>query len=297
MDNTPKCGSCGADLPPRATICTTCGWDLSTTVSAPPKRSLLQQLASGGWRVLVYGAIILIPVLGFARLRDTGPGPDLPTTLHWMAFGDDGRAAELITIHRAHQIGAAASRYAVREIEAFPFEDNWGAELAPKSTMNVRGWMPLVFFGADTTMAPASVREFYEVKEVDGWGRPYRVTTMIIPKGSDWEDDPVVTADLEAGLQARFHTLDVPKLGNGEWLRLELTSAGRDGDFDTDDDLRLISYSLASAPLRMLADPDLVVKKIERNYVIGPQYFRLEGSRYDLIDARLLAEYRLTSLY
>ena len=47
----------------------------------------------------------------------------------------------------------------------------------------------------------------------------------------------------------------------------------------------------------MLASPELVVKKIERSYTIGPQYFRVEGSRYDLIDARLLAEFRLTSLH
>ncbi|MEX1309166.1 MAG: hypothetical protein AB1Z65_01980 [Candidatus Sulfomarinibacteraceae bacterium] len=297
MDNVLTCASCGADLPKRSTICASCGWDLSTAIQTPPRRSLLQQLASGGWRVLVYGAIILIPVLGFARLRDTGPGPDLPTTLRWMAFGDDGRAAELVTIHRAHEIGSAASRYAVREIEAFGFGDGWGEELAPKSTMNVRGWIPLVFFGADTGMAPASVREFYEVKDVDGWGRPYRVATTIIPPGDGWKDDPVVTADLEAGLHARFHTLDSPALGTGDWLRLELTSSGRDGVFDTADDLRFVSYSLASAPLRMLADPDLVVRKIERDYTVGPQYFRLEGSRYDLIDARLLAEYRLTSIY
>jgi hypothetical protein len=297
MDNSLKCGECGADLPERSTICSNCGWDLSTAVSVPPSRSIVQQLASGGWRVLVYGALILIPIIGFARLRDTGPGPDLPTTLRWMAFGDDGRAAELVTIHRAHEIGAAASRHAVREVEAFVFEDGWGAELAPKSTMNVRGWMPLVFFGADSGMAPASVREFYEVDDVDGWGRPYRVATTVIPAGDGWRTDPTIAADLEAGLQARFHTADVPDLGTGDWLRIELESAGRDGSFDTGDDLRFISYSLISAPLRMLADPDLVLRKIERDYTIGPQYFRLEGSRYDLIDARLLAEYRLTSLY
>jgi len=297
MDNVITCGGCGADLPERSTICAACGWDLSTAISIPPRRSILDQLSSGGWRVLVYGAVILLPVLGFARLRDTGPGPDLPTTLRWMAFGDDGRASELVTIHRAHEIGAATSRYAVHEIEAFPFDGDWTTTLAPKATMNVRGWMPLVFFGADTDMAPDSVREFYEVREVDGWERPYRVETRIIERGDGWMIDPVVAADLEAGLQARFHTMDRPKLGKGDWLRLELTSAGRDGRFDTDDDLRFISYSLISAPLRMMADPEIVVRKIERDYTIGPQFFRVEGSEYDLIDARLLAEYRLTSLY
>ena len=297
MDNVIKCGSCGADMPQRSTICSSCGWDLSTAVSAPPRQSILQQLGSGGWRVLVYGAIILIPVLGFARLRDTGPGPDLPTTLRWMAFGDDGRAAELVTIHRAHEIGAAASRHAIREIEAFDFENDWATLLAPKATMNVRGWMPLVFFGADTDMAPASVREFFEVRSVDGWGEPYRIETQIIERGDGWMNDPMIAADLEAGLQARFHTVDRPELGQGDWLRLVLTSAGRDGIFDTEDDLRFLSYSLISAPLRMLADPEIVVQKIERNYIVGPQYFRVEGSEYDLIDARLLAEYRLTSLY
>ena len=103
--------------------------------------------------------------------------------------------------------------------------------------------------------------------------------------------------DLEAGLQSRFHVADRPELGNGDWLRLVLTSAGRDKTFDTDDDLRFISYSLISAPLRMMASPELVVRKVERNYTIGPQYFRVEGSDYDLIDARLLAEFRLTSLH
>jgi len=297
MDNALKCGSCGADLPPRVTICPECGWDLTAAMSSPAHPSLVQQFMSGGWRVVVYGALILLPVLGFARLRDTGPGPDLPTTLRWMAFGDGGRAAELVTIHRMHEIGAAASRYAIREVEAFDFDDDWAAELAPKSTMNVRGWIPLVFFGADTDMAPASVREFYEVRKDDGWGRPYRVETRLIQRGDAWRDDPVVRSDLEAGLQARFYTRDEPDLGAGDWLRLVLTSAGPDGVFDTGDDIRFISYSLASKPLRMLADPDLVVKEIERDYVIGPQYFRLEGSDYDLIDARLLAEYRLTSLY
>ncbi|MCU0302907.1 MAG: hypothetical protein MUC56_02460 [Thermoanaerobaculales bacterium] len=296
MDNVLTCGGCGADLPQRSTICPLCGWDLSAAISSPPRASLLERLASGGWRLLVYGGVIALVVLGFIRLRDTGPGPDLATTLRWMVFGDDGRAAELVTIHRMHEIGAAASRHAVREVEAFPFGDGWAEALAPKSTMNVRGWLPLVFFGADAGMAPASVRVFYEVRDSDGWDRPYRVATRVIERGEGWRTDPEVAADLEAGLQAHFHTVDRPDLGTGDWLRLELVSAGRDGAFDTADDLRFISYSLISAPLRMMADPDIVVRRIERAYTVGEQFFRVEGSRWDLVDARLLAEFRLTSV-
>lgn len=297
MENSLTCADCGADIPTRTTICPVCGWDLGTAIQTPARRSLARQFLAGGWRVLLYGALIVLPILGFARLRTTGPGPDLPTTLKWMAFGDDGHAAELVTIHRAYEIGAAASRYAVRELEPFGFGDGWAEELAPKATMNVRGWIPLLFFGADTDRAPASVREIYEIRDTDGWGRAYRVTSRTIPAGDGWRDDPVIAVDLAAGLQARFHTLDEPDLGTGEWQRIELVSAGRDGVFESGDDIRFVSFSLVSAPLRMLADPGLVVKEIERNYTIGPQYFRIEGSSYDLVDARILAEYRLTSLY
>lgn len=297
MDNVLTCGGCGADLPPRTTICPECGWDLGTALSVPPRRTLLQQLGAGGWRLLVYGAILLLPLVGFARLRETGPGPDLATTLRWMAFGDDGRAAELVTLHRMYEIGSAASRYAVRETEAFPFEGEWGRALAPMATMNVRGWIQLVIFGADADSAPASVREFYEVRDRDGWGRPYRVETRVIDRDEAWRDDPLVAADLELGLHETLFREGLPDLGRGDWLRLELTSAGRDGAFDTGDDLRLVSYSLASAPLQMLADPRWVVERIERNYERGPHFFRIEGSEHDLIDARLLAEFRLTSLH
>ena len=37
------------------------------------------------------------------------------------------------------------------------FEGDWAATLEPYATMNVRGWMPLLFWGATTGMAPASV--------------------------------------------------------------------------------------------------------------------------------------------
>ena len=103
--------------------------------------------------------------------------------------------------------------------------------------------------------------------------------------------------DLEKGLQATFFTIDRPDLERGEWIRLGIDSAGRDGDFDTDDDLRMISYVRIGHVFRLLYDPKQTQVEIERAYTIGRHYYRIEGSEYDLLDARLLAEYRLTSIH
>ncbi|MBD3872103.1 MAG: hypothetical protein IFK91_04150, partial [Acidobacteria bacterium] len=86
-------------------------------------------------------------------------------------------------------------------------------------------------------------------------------------------------------------------LGHGDWMRLEMMSAGGDGAFDTSDDIRMISYIQVGHVFRLLYNPDEIQRKIERAYIIGRHYFRIEGSQYDLIDARLLAEYRLTSIH
>ena len=292
-----NCGGCGAKMPEHATICPQCGWDLSAVLSAPPPPTVLQRLRDGGWRYIVYPLLIALPILGFVRLRVTGPGPDLVTTLRWVVLGDGGRAAELETIHRMHEIGAAASRYMIRENKIPPFDGDWEKVLAPSSTARVRGWIPLVFLGADTGMSPPSVREMYEVRAVDGWGRPYRVTASPLPRDRDPAALPDVADDLQSGLQATFFTRDRPNFGEGEWMRLHLESAGADGDFDTDDDLSMVSYIQVGHVFRLLYNPEEVQQKVERAYTIGRQYFRIEGSEYDLIDARLLAEYRLTSLH
>jgi hypothetical protein len=214
-----------------------------------------------------------------------------------MAFGDGGRAAELETIHRMHEIGAATSRFMIRENEIPPFDGEWEKVLAPSSTARVRGWIPLVFMGADTGMSPPSVREMYEVRKEDGWGRPYRVTATPLPRDGDPATLTEVAGDLQSGLQATFFTTDRPNFGEGQWMRLLLQSAGRDGDFDTDDDLFMVSYIQVGHVFRLLYNPDEVQQRIERAYTIGRQYFRIDGSDYDLIDARLLAEFRLTSLH
>ena len=291
------CDGCGKKLQAGATICLHCGWDQTTILARPESVSLAEYLKSGGWRLLVYGLLVLLPILGFMRIRTTGPGPDLVTTVRWMIFGDGGRAAELETIHRMHEIGAASSRYSLREMDLPPFDGDWQEILARAATARVRGWMPLVFYGADTQMAPSSVRELYEVRETDGWGRPYRITVRNIPRGDAAAADPVVTGDLEKGLQATFFTVDRPDLERGQWSRLLIESAGRDGDFDTDDDLRMITYIRVGHVFRLLYDPNQTQIEIERAYTIGRHWYRIEGSEYDLLDARLLAEYRLTSIH
>jgi hypothetical protein len=291
------CDGCGEPLAQGTTICRHCGWDMTTAVTHPPRISLWNAVRTGGWRVLLYGALLALPVLGFARFRTTGPGPDLGTTLRWMALGDGGRAAELVTIHRAHEIGSAAARYAVRELEAPPFDGDWQRLLAPYATMWVRGWMPLLFYGATTDMAPRSVREFYDVRSDDGWGRPYRIETRALPRDDDRTADEQVAADLIAGLQVSFFKLQNPEFDRDtDWMRLEVVSAGRDGSFDTDDDLRMVSYMPVGFTLRLTRRPEDLQRQMEAAYTRGRHHFRIEGSRWDLIDARLLAEHRLEYL-
>lgn len=297
MSDSVICPDCSAELARGATICSICGWDQTTALARPPAVSPLAYLRAGGWRLVVYGLILALPIVGFVRLRATGPAPDLATTARWMVFGDGDRAAELVTIHRMYEIGSAASRYMVREMQAPPFGDDWEKVLAPAATARVRGWIPLLFYGADTGLAPASVREMYEVRAVDGWGRPYRIHSRLLPRGEDWEQDSQVAADLEAGLQATFFSRDEPDLVHGLWVRLEIVSAGADGDFDTGDDLRMVSYLQLGHVFRLIIDTNEIRRQVERAYTIGRHYFRIEGSDYDLIDARLLAEYRLTSIY
>jgi hypothetical protein len=297
MSETTTCPECGAVLGATDSICRECGWDSTTAVIRPPRRSILGVLRGGAWRLIVYGAIFSLPLVGFSRLRATGPGPDLATTLRWMAVGDDQRAAELVTIHRAHQIATAAARYAVRELQPPPLDGDWGELLSPYSTMMVRGWMPLLFYGATTDMAPASVREFFSVRTDDGWGRAYRITARPLPRSQNPELDEQALTDLEAGLQRSFYDQQGPELDNGsDWLRLEIVSGGRDGLLDSADDLRVISYMQTGFTIHLSRQPEALQRMLDEAYTIGRHFWRLEGSRWDLIDSRLLAEFRLEYL-
>ncbi len=297
MSEPIPCGGCGEPLAPGTTICRSCGWDLTTTIARPPRRSLLAVLRGGAWRVLLYGALIALPIVGFARFRTTGPGPDLATTMRWMAFGDGGRAAELVTIHRAHEIAAAAARYSVRELAPPPLDGDWRELLEPYATMWVRGWMPLLFYGATTDMAPRSVREFFEVSDLDGWDRPYRIASRQLPRDLDPRDDPEVAADLEAGLQTSFFALKNPEFDRDtDWMRIELTSTGRDGVMDSADDIRLVSYFPVGFTLHLSRRPENLQRQLEEAYARGRHHFRISGNHWDLIDARLLAEHRLEYL-
>ncbi len=287
------CGGCGAELRAGASICSTCGWDQATAIARPARPPLGRTLVAVGLRVVLYGLLVGLPLLGFARLRTTGPGPDLATTLRWMAFGDGGRAAELVTLHRAHEIASAAARWAVRELEAFPFEGDWAPELAPYATFRIRGYIPMLFLAADSDRAPGPLREIYEVRAQDGWGRPYRIATLDLPRGADPASFPDVVADLAEGLQTSFFNRATPDLGGSAgWRRLGITSAGADGAFDTEDDVVLVSYHPVELTFRVQGTPEQLNEQLSRAYTLGRHYFHFTAPRGDLVDARLLAEWR-----
>ncbi len=291
------CPECGGPMSPAETICPACGWDSTTAIARPPRPPLMAVLRGGAWRLVVYGAIAALPFIAFMRLRATGPGPDLATTARWMVSGDDDRTEELVTIHRAHEIAVAAARLAIDTLNPPSFEGDWTEILAPYATMYVRGWMPLLFYGATSDMAPASVRTFFEVKADDGWGHPYRISTRVLTRDEGWLEDAEVTADLEGGLSPSFFASPLVELPDDrDWMRLEIESGGHDGRMDTADDLRLISYLPVGLTIRLSRDPQKLERELERAYTRGRHYFRVEGSRWDLIDARLLAEFRLEYL-
>jgi hypothetical protein len=290
------CPECGGQLAERATLCAACGWDSTTAVTARPRPPMAPRLAALASRVVLYGLVALLILGGYRRLRTTGPGPDLKTTVRWMALGDNGRSAELVTLHRAFEIGAAASRFAVHNHEAPSFEGDWAAELDDYATMSVRGWIPLLFFAADAELAPPSVREPFTVSDRDGWGRAYRVATRAVPRSDDPRADPQVAADLSAGLRYSLFHWAVPDLEGADWLRLELLSAGADGAFDTVDDLRMVTYVQVGRTLRLSRTPAQLQRELEVAFTRGRHYFRFEGNSWDLIDARLLAEFRVESL-
>ena len=163
--------------------------------------------------------------------------------------------------------------------------------------MQVRGWLPMLFFAADAELAPPSVREPYLVRDGDGWGRPYRVSTRALGRGTDPAGDPEVAADLKSGLQYSLLHAGRPDFEASDWLRLELVSAGRDGIHDTPDDLRLISYIPVGYTLHLSRSERALLRQLEAAFARGRHYFRIDGARWDLIDARLLAEFRLETMF
>jgi len=288
------CRECGAELAPGSSLCPHCGFDLTTSVVRAPGRPQATRVAAVVGRLVLYGLILALPAAGFLRLRATGPAEDLPTTLRWMAFGDGGRSAELVTIHRAFEIASAVARYAVEQQEAPKLDGDWAALLEPYATMNVRGFVPLLFWASSTDLTPASVKEFFTVSDRDGWGRLYRATSR--PVAGDGKVDLEAAAEVERGLSTSFFAAGRPDLDRGDWLRLELLSAGADGSYGTSDDLRLVSYIPVGVTLHLGSSTAELQRTLDRAFALGRHYFRLEGNHYDLIDARLLAEFRLESV-
>ncbi len=282
------CPECGAELG-GAPLCPRCGWDPALEHRRPRRRRLGPALA----RAALYGGLAALLAAAWMRWATVGPGPDLPTTLRWLALGDGGRAAELVTLNREYEIARAAARWGLENLEAPSFGPGWAARLEPFSTAAVRGWLPLLFAAADARLAPGSVREMYAIRETDGWGRPFAVRTRPIPRGADPERDPEVAADLAAGLRRSIFRRARTRLAGRDWLRLEIASSGADGRPGTADDVVFVAYVPVSHTFRVGADAERLRRELESAYLQGFHLFRVASSRYDLIAARLLAEHRL----
>ena len=69
-----------------------------------------------------------------------------------------------------------------------------------------------------------------------------------------------------------------------------------DGAFDGGDDLRMVTYVQVGRTLRLSRTPEEIQRELEAAFTRGRHYFRFEGNAWDLIDARLLAEFRVESL-
>lgn len=292
-EDSALCPACGADLDDHE-ICRACGWDGALAHRARRKK----RFRPGAWLarlVLWLLPFALVAGMGWHWIQ-VGPGPDLSTTLRWLALGDGGRAAELVTLNRAYEIARAASRYSLGKLQTPSLEGDWAAKLEPFSTGAVRGWLPMLYCMADAEGAPVPVQELYAIKDVDGWGRPYRVRTTSLGRGTDPASVPEVAADLKDGLQASLFTKGELDLAKVDWMRLELDSSGPDGRFDDGDDVALVAYVPVSHTLRLGRTSRQLSRELETAYLQGKVLFRLEGNHWDLIDARLLAEHRLDAL-
>ena len=112
-----------------------------------------------------------------------------------------------------------------------------------------------------------------------------------------WSNDEQVISDLTDGIQSSFYGPILTELDRDrDWMRLEIGSAGADAAFDSSDDLVFISYFPVGLTLRLRGDQQALEREMSRAYTMGRQYFRVEGSPWDLVDARLLAEFRLEYL-
>ncbi len=288
----PPCPACGGPLAGRE-ICPRCGWDAALEHRRGPRRLRPAALAA---RLLLWSVPVLLAAGGMWRWVRVGPGPDPATTLRWLVLGDGGRAAELTTLNRAYEIARAASRFAVHTMAPPSLEGDWARTLAPYGTGAVRGWLPMLFAMADAERAPAAVRDMYAIRGVDGWGRPFRVRATEIPRGTDPAGTPEIAGDLREGLQADLFHRGTPDLAAGDWLRMELRSAGRDGRPGNGDDIVFVAYIPASQTLHLSRDRRELDRQLERAYLQGRVFYRIQGARGDLIDARLLAEHRLAAL-
>lgn len=274
---TVSCPKCRGDVALGETFCPSCGADLAL-VGARGRARL-----SVPWTMLaLVGVVAAATTVGWRRFQAVGPGPDLATTVHWIAQGDDERQATLATLMRAYETARAVMRSCIDNGEPCAFSESGWPAIARYSNAVWRGFVPLVQWAVSADSLGGRLGELLAVDGRDGWDRPWKAA--IVPMSEREKPEGFHPGALRSG--------SPPPAGRALW-RLELVSSGPDGAAGTADDITFEAVFPAPGPLRIgdvkaMRDREAEVER-------GLVWVRWSGTELDLVDGRMLAEFLLES--
>jgi hypothetical protein len=274
------CPICGCDVQAAEAFCPGCGADLHIAAVQGARRG-----GSRPWALIAALVLLATAVAGLrARFLATGPGPDPVTTLRWMALGDGQRRPTLATLSRAYETARAVARYCLDQGAPTSLAAvDWGT-IESYDNADYRGFVSLVLWAADHSAIRGRLASLLTVDGTDGWGRPWHATLL-----------PWPASIAPSGLYPDVIVSGPPPPSGRVLLHLTLVSAGSDGTFGDADDITFEAVFPAAMAIR-LNDPAAQRARdaeIER----GRVWVRWRGTTADLVDARLLAEFYLTSAH
>lgn len=269
------CPACGAAVELGRSFCERCGADLALAAARPRRRLVVPWLS-----LLILAIVGGALSVAWQRVRVVGPGPDAATTWRWVLHGDGDRRPTLATLMRAYETARAVARCCLDTGEACPLSPADWRTIAGYSNAAWRGFVPLVQWAAASTAITGRLADLLTVDGTDGWGRPWQASLERVA-GSE-RPGGFYPGALQSG--------SPPPAGRPLW-HLTLRSAGADGRGGTRDDISFEAVFPAPRPLR-LGDP-VAHREREVELERGQVWVRWQGTDYDLVDGRILAEFYL----